>query len=67
MRSSDSKTPKEIGQTEKILLTFSTDLKKRVIKESEKMFGQRKGAVSLYVEQAMRIHLHMNIPGVEER
>jgi hypothetical protein len=31
------------------------------------MFGERKGNVSLYVEQAMRIHLHMTIEGVTER
>ena len=31
------------------------------------MFGDRKGNVSLYVEQAMRIHTHMTVEGVAER
>lgn len=30
------------------------------------MFGNRKGAESIYVEMVLRIHLHMNVDGVAE-
>lgn len=31
------------------------------------MFGDRKGSESIYVEMQMRIVLHMNVEGVEEK
>jgi len=61
------KGPKQVGQTEKFVLCFTTQLKARIKAESKKMFVERKGAESLFVEQAMRNYLHMNIPGVEEK
>jgi hypothetical protein len=60
-------TPAKAGQTEKFVLCFTTELKARIKQESKNMFGQRKGACSLYVEQALRIHFHMNVEGVTER
>jgi len=61
----DSKT-KHIGQTDKFLLCLTTELKERVKHEAHRMFGQRKGAESHYVEMVLRIHLHMNVDGVDE-
>ena len=63
----DAKGPKQVGQTSKFVLCFTTELKARIKEESLKMFGDRKGADSLFVEQALRIYLHMNIEGVHEK
>jgi hypothetical protein len=62
-----TKGPKEAGQTQKFVLCFTTELKARIKKESDLMFGKRKGAESLYVEQALRNYLHMNLEGVHEK
>jgi hypothetical protein len=67
MSRKDAKGPKQAGQTAKFVLCFTIELKQRIKAESEKMFGRRKGAESLYVEQALRCYLHMNVPGVQEK
>jgi len=56
----------QASKTEKFLLCFTSELKKRVKQEAHKMFGNRKGAESIYVEMVLRIHLHMNVDGVAE-
>jgi hypothetical protein len=67
MSHKNPKGPKQVGQTAKFVLCFTTELKARIKTESIKMFGDRKGADSLYVEQAMRCYLHMNVAGVQEK
>jgi len=52
--------------TEKFLLCLTRDLKKKIKQEAHRMFGNRKGAESLYVEMVMRSYFKMNIEGVEE-
>lgn len=53
-------------ETEKFLLCLTKELKKEVKGEAHRMFGNRKGAESIYVEMVLRIHLHMNVKGVNE-
>jgi len=62
----DSKT-KHSGPTDKFLLCLTTELKERVKHEAHKMFGDRKGSESHYVEMVLRIYLHMNVDGVDEK
>jgi len=66
MRSNAPKSPQEAGQTVRMSLVFTVDLKKKIKEEAKKNFGKRKGAESMFVEQALRVHLHMNIEGVKE-
>jgi hypothetical protein len=60
-------TPINLGQTAKRVFFLTEELSKKIDEKAVLMFGERKGNVSLYVEQAMRIHLHMTIEGVTER
>jgi hypothetical protein len=60
-------TPADANQTVKRVIFITTELSKKIDEKAKDMFGERKGNVSLYMEQAMRIHLHMNIEGVHER
>jgi len=62
----DSKSEHNAGETVKFLLSLTPELKKRMKEEAHKMFGKRKGGESLYVEMVLRIHLHMNVDGVNE-
>jgi hypothetical protein len=66
MSHKEPKGPKAAGQTAKFVLCITLELKKRVKDEAKKNFGERKGAESLWVEQALRLYLHMNVPGVKE-
>ena len=54
-------------QTVKVVIFLTEELTKIINDKAIDMFGERKGNISLYMEQAMRIHLHMNIEGVHER
>lgn len=60
-------TPAASNQTEKVVVFLTRQLTDLIGKKAEDMFGKRKGNISLYMEQAMRIHLHMTIEGVAER
>lgn len=55
--------------TERLSVSLTSELKKRIVKESEKNFGKRRGALGMYVEQVMRLHYGMNLInfGVVER
>jgi len=66
LRPQASKSEKAVGKTEKFLLCLTSPLKKRVKEEAHKMFGNRKGAESIYVEMVLRVYLHMNVDGVAE-
>lgn len=70
LNSTPSKSPKQVTkkdkQTEKYPLVLTVELKNRIKKEAYKMFGKRKGAESMYVEQQMRSSLHMQVDGVAE-
>lgn len=66
MRASASKREKTGNETIKFLLGITPELKEKVKKEAHKMFGNRKGAESIYVEMVLRIYLHMNVEGVAE-
>jgi hypothetical protein len=55
------------GPTEKFLLCLTRELKERVKREAHRMFGDRKGSQSLYVEMVLRIYLHMDVDGVDEK
>jgi hypothetical protein len=60
-------TPAASNQTEKVVIFLTRQLTDIIGAKAEDMFGKRKGNVSLYMEQAMRVHLHMNVEGVSER
>lgn len=60
-------TPVTSDQTEKRVFFLTKDLSKKINEKAKDMFGERRGNASLYIEQAMRIQLHMNIEGVNER
>jgi len=47
-------------------LTFTTQLKEAVVKKARATFGERKGAISTWVEMVLRNELHLNVPNVEE-
>jgi hypothetical protein len=66
MRPSASKSEKPLPKTEKFLLGLTSELKQKVKQEAHKMFGNRKGAESIYVEMVLRIYLKMNVEGVQE-
>lgn len=61
-----TRTPTAGKATEKFLLCLTREVKERVKKEAHKMFGNRKGAESIYVEMVLRSHLKMNVEGVAE-
>jgi len=52
---------------ERVTLSLTRALKRRLIQEAKAMFGDRKGALSLYVEATLRNHFSMRQQGVEER
>jgi len=53
--------------TEKITLTFTKELKQALVIKAKEMFGDRKGAISTYVEMVLRNNLGLDQPEVEER
>jgi len=59
-------TPAASKQTVKVVIFLTDELTKIIDAKAIDMFGERKGNISLYMEQAMRIHLHMNVEGVRE-
>ena len=59
-------TPSTKNQTEKVVIFLTQQLCKKIEEKAIDMFGERKGNISLYMEQAMRVHLHMTIEGVRE-
>jgi len=59
-------TPAASKQTVKVVIFLTDELTKIIDAKAIDMFGERKGNISLYMEQAMRMHLHMNVEGVRE-
>lgn len=62
-------SPKAVQQapsTEKMTLTFTKELKGAVVKKAREMFGDRKGAISTYVEMVLRTNLGLDQPEVKE-
>jgi hypothetical protein len=60
-------TPKAIQPaTVKLTLTLTNELKEALIKKAHDMFGNRKGAISTYVEMTLRNDLQLSHPQVEE-
>ena len=62
-------SPKNVQQasvTEKMTLTFTRQLKEAVVKKAREMFGERKGAISTYVEMVLRNELGLDQPQVKE-
>ena len=59
-------TPAVKNQTQKLVIFLTEQLNKKIEEKAIDMFGERKGNISLYVEQAMRIHEHMTLEGVKE-
>jgi len=59
-------TPATKNQTEKVVVFLTQQLCKKINEKAIDMFGERKGNISLYIEQAMRTHLHMTVEGVKE-
>jgi len=49
------------------MLTFTKELKQAVVKKAKEMFGDRKGAISTYVEMVLRNNLGLDQPEVEEK
>jgi len=52
--------------TQKIYLTFTPELKEAVVKKAKETFGDRKGAISTYIEMVLRTYLGLDQPQVEE-
>lgn len=50
----------------KTLLTFTPELKDRLIKKAKDMFGERQGFLSMYVEMVLRKELGLTLERVEE-
>jgi len=48
------------------MLTLTPQLRKKVGAEAKRMFGDRQGALSMWVEMTLRNHLGMSQPGVDE-
>jgi len=59
-------TPATKNQTEKLVVFLTQQLYKKIDEKAIDMFGERKGNISLFIEQAMRTHLHMTVEGVKE-
>ena len=53
-------------RTSRMMVTLTTDLIKTLKKNAKEMFGDRKGALSLYVEMLLRNSLNMGVKGVDE-
>ena len=47
-------------------LTITKELKEAVVKKAREMFGDRKGAISTYVEMILRNNLGLDQPEVVE-
>jgi len=61
------KTPKGVQPaTTKLTLTLTNELKAALIKKARQMFGDRRGAISTYVEMVLRNDLQLSHPEVEE-
>jgi hypothetical protein len=56
----------QASHTEKMTLTFTTELKEALVKKAKEMFGERKGSVSTYVEMVLRMNLGLDQPQVYE-
>jgi len=52
--------------TVKLTLTLTNELKDALIKKARQLFGERKGAISTYVEMVLRNELHLAHPEVAE-
>jgi len=59
-------TPAVKNQTQKLVIFLTEQLNKKIEEKAIDMFGERKGNISLFIEQAMRTHLHMTVEGVKE-
>jgi len=61
------KTTKSVQPaTTKLTLTLTRELKAALIKKAKQMFGDRRGAISTYVEMTLRNELGLSHPEVEE-
>jgi len=54
-------------KTVKLTLTLTSELKEALIKKAKELFGDRKGAISAYVEMTLRNELGLQLPDVEEK
>jgi hypothetical protein len=54
-------------QTVKVTVYLTTELTDKIDKKATEMFGERKSARTMYIEQAMRLQLHMHVKGVAEK
>lgn len=55
------------SSTTKLTLTLTYELKEALIKKARLMFGDRRGAISTYVEMTMRNELGLSHPEIEEK
>lgn len=53
-------------KTRKTLLTFTTELFKKLDSKAKETFGDRQGYLSMYVEMVLRNHLGLSQPNVED-
>jgi hypothetical protein len=61
------KTTSSPDKTVKVTVYLTQELTDKMDKKAAEMFGERKSARSMYVEQSMRTQLHMHVKGVAER
>lgn len=59
-------SPKRAQPTEKLNLSLTRELKNALQTGARDLFGDRKGAVSIYAEMLLRKELNMKIEGVTE-
>ena len=53
-------------KTSRMMVTLTDDLIKILKRKSKETFGNRKGALSMYVEMLLRTSLGLSTKGVEE-
>lgn len=53
-------------KTERLLVTLTPEVKRRLIAEAQRLYGRRKGYISMYLESVLRNHFRMEMEGVEE-
>lgn len=52
--------------THKLTLTLTDEVVKAVKRKAMRLFGNRRGAISIYVEMTLRNDLNLKQPSVEE-
>jgi len=52
--------------TVRLLISLTPEVKERLIMEARKVYGNRRGAISFYLENLLRREFNMKLEGVDE-